>query len=89
MRILGKIEKKNRLFHSLTPTLPHSLTPSLPFFHLQENVELTKVVQELKVKIEELSYSLKSSSATVEEYRRKCDNEEAVSSSSSSSSSSF
>lgn len=41
-----------------------------------ENIELHKSVQELKIKIEEVTYMSKNSSSTMEEYRRKMDDEE-------------
>lgn len=45
---------------------------------MQENIELHRSVQELKVKIEEVTYISKNASSNLEEYRRKSDEEERV-----------
>jgi len=46
---------------------------------MQENIELHKSVQELKVKIEEVTYISRNASSSLEEYKRKSDEEERVS----------
>lgn len=41
-----------------------------------ENIELSKTVNELKVKVEDVSYQFKSASSSLEEYRRRFEEEE-------------
>lgn len=62
-----KIEEFNRTIIDLTSNKQRITT---------ENIELHKSVQELKVKIEEVTYISKNASSNLEEYRRKSEEEE-------------